>query len=121
MSAAQTPCPHGKAGCHSLDLATAGRGARRRVIFTLLSDLNPNKPEPVITVAGRAYSLRNDDICPRVLAEFAAKASRATLIRFAEWNDRNGCFNDDDHRAEFGHVASTPSLRATVREMLLGE
>lgn len=53
-----------------------------------------------------------------VLREFADKAARASLIRFAVWNDRNGCFTDAQMRREFGRVATTAELRETVRSMI---
>lgn len=120
MSAASvTPCPHGKAGCHTLDFVAPGLFSRPA--FRLRGGVHPNKPEPVIVVAGRAYDLLADEICPRVLAEFARKADRFTLIRYLRWNDPNGCYSDSDSRAEFGRVSRTSDLRAIARDMLLGE
>lgn len=85
--------------------------------FRLVSDLNPNKPVAVLIVDGVAHSLAND-VPVAILSRFADEASREMLIRFARWNDRNGCFTDSECRRELGRVLKTSELRIIVWDML---
>ena len=47
-----------------------------------------------------------------------ATAPRALLIAFCEWNDRNGCFNDEAASEELGAPLTDDELRTIVRSMM---
>jgi len=47
-----------------------------------------------------------------------ATASRALLIAFCEWNDKNGCFSDDAATAELGAPLTDAELRQIVAAMM---
>lgn len=43
-----------------------------------------------------------------------ATAPRAVLIAYCMWNDPNGCYTDEDMRAEFGHTSLDSELRTII-------
>jgi len=59
--------------------------------------------------------------CDAATASFPIDtASRALLIAFAEWNDRNGCFSDAAATAELGAPLTDVELRQIVTAMMEG-
>ena len=50
------------------------------------------------------------------LRDFAKQATREELIAFCVWNDRNGCYTDDECMHEFGSTMNTDAYRTIVRD-----
>lgn len=87
---------------------------RPRVYFTFRNG------QPRIVIDRLPYDPRTIDAGR--MAEFIEHASRASLLRYCQWNDRNGCFTDAQVRLEFGRAGWTvEEFREIVRGMSEGK
>ena len=53
--------------------------------------------------------------------DFLVSLTREQLIRVCVWNDRNGCFTDEDSIREFGEPATDDQLREVLQGWLSEE